>query len=111
MRLWDVETGACVKTLEGHGHDVNSVCFSPDGKQVASGGDDSIGLEFVLVHRPCTMVTAGTTPTLVHLMLISNRSSISVHLAIGGDIGICCTHLMARRNVSIASKGVPINPF
>ena len=36
MRLWDVETGACVKTLEGHGHDVNSVCFSPDGKQVAS---------------------------------------------------------------------------
>ena len=40
MRLWDVETGACVKTLEGHGQFVLSVCFSPDGKQLASGSDD-----------------------------------------------------------------------
>ena len=40
VRLWDAETGACVKTLEGQGHDVNSVCFSPDGRMVASGGDD-----------------------------------------------------------------------
>ena len=39
-RLWDVETGACVRTLEGHGHWVNSVCFSPDGKQLASGSAD-----------------------------------------------------------------------
>eukprot|EP00235_Prasinoderma_singulare_P010348 CAMPEP_0119163156 /NCGR_PEP_ID=MMETSP1315-20130426/3150_1 /TAXON_ID=676789 /ORGANISM="Prasinoderma singularis, Strain RCC927" /LENGTH=39 /DNA_ID= /DNA_START= /DNA_END= /DNA_ORIENTATION= len=35
VRLWDAETGACVKTLQGHGSDVNSVCFSPDGRQVA----------------------------------------------------------------------------
>ena len=40
MRLWDVETGACVKTLEGHRYTVRSVCFSPDGKQVASGSHD-----------------------------------------------------------------------
>ena len=41
MRLWDVETGACVRTLEGHGEIVNSVCFSPDGKQLASGSYDT----------------------------------------------------------------------
>ena len=35
-----METGACVKTLDGHGHVVNSVCFSPDGRHVASGSDD-----------------------------------------------------------------------
>ena len=40
VRLWDVETGACVKTLEGHGDDVNNVCFSPDGRMVASGSMD-----------------------------------------------------------------------
>ena len=40
MRLWDAETGACVRTLEGHGRPVTSVCFSPDGKQLASGSFD-----------------------------------------------------------------------
>ena len=40
-RLWDVETGACVKTLERHSDMVTSVCFSPDGKQLASGSWDS----------------------------------------------------------------------
>ena len=33
-------TGACVKTLEGHSKYVSSVCFSPDGQQVASGSND-----------------------------------------------------------------------
>ena len=41
MRLWDAETGACVRTLEGHGDFVTSVCFSPDGKQLASGSVDT----------------------------------------------------------------------
>ena len=41
VRLWDAETGACVRTLEGHGHTVVcSVCFSPDGKQLTSGSGD-----------------------------------------------------------------------
>ena len=38
--MWDAETGACVKTLEGHGSLVWSVCFSPDGRQLASGSGD-----------------------------------------------------------------------
>ena len=40
VRLWDVETGACVRTLEGHGDTVGSLCFSPNGRQLASGSDD-----------------------------------------------------------------------
>ena len=32
--------GAALFTLEGHGDMVKSVCFSPDGKQVASGSND-----------------------------------------------------------------------
>ena len=41
VRLWDVETGACVRTLEGHRYTVRSVSFSPDGRLLASGSYDT----------------------------------------------------------------------
>ena len=40
VRLWDAETGACARTLEGHGDAMYSVCFSPDGRRLASGSND-----------------------------------------------------------------------
>ena len=40
VKLWDVTSGECLQTLEGHSDDVNSVSFSPDGTKVASGSDD-----------------------------------------------------------------------
>eukprot|EP00949_MAST-11_sp_MAST-11-sp1_P003683 g3683.t1 len=41
----DPAGGACLQTLEGHSHYVNSVSFSPDGTKVASGsGDNTVKL-------------------------------------------------------------------
>ncbi|XP_047524349.1 F-box-like/WD repeat-containing protein ebi isoform X2 [Pieris napi] len=40
VRLWDVETGACVHTLTKHKQSVFSIAFSPDGKFLASGSFD-----------------------------------------------------------------------
>ena len=40
VKLWDVTSGECLQTLEGHSSCVNSVSFSPDGTKVASGSDD-----------------------------------------------------------------------
>jgi WD domain, G-beta repeat len=40
VRVWDVQTGQCQHTLEGHSHGVRSVVFSPDGSRVASSSDD-----------------------------------------------------------------------
>jgi WD40 repeat protein len=40
VRLWDVTSGAFLRTLEGHGKWVFSVAFSPDGKTIASASDD-----------------------------------------------------------------------
>ena len=41
VRIWDAATGAAVGSpLSGHDGIVLSVCFSPDGKKIASGAID-----------------------------------------------------------------------
>jgi len=37
ITIWDAATGKRVRTLKGHKHDVNALCFSPDGARLASG--------------------------------------------------------------------------
>ena len=45
IKLWDVNTGKCIKTFEGHKSVVCSISFSPDGTYIASGsGDKTIKL-------------------------------------------------------------------
>jgi WD40 repeat protein len=39
VRLWDAQSGAPMATLHGHPSQTTAVCFSPDGKHLASGGD------------------------------------------------------------------------
>jgi WD40 repeat protein len=40
IKIWDANTGECLKTLKGHIFDVVSVAFSPDGTKIISGSDD-----------------------------------------------------------------------
>jgi WD40 repeat protein/serine/threonine protein kinase len=40
VKIWDVEKGQEILTLQGHVEVVVSVCFSPDGKRLASAGGD-----------------------------------------------------------------------
>jgi WD40 repeat protein len=40
VKLWDVQTGQCLKVLEGHTGWVWSISFSPDGQTLASGSLD-----------------------------------------------------------------------
>ena len=41
IKVWDVATGACLQTLEGHANAVYSVCVSADGSRLFSGSDDN----------------------------------------------------------------------
>lgn len=40
IRLWNVETGECLRILKGNGSEVNTVAFDPTGQSLASGGND-----------------------------------------------------------------------
>jgi WD40 repeat protein len=40
VSVWDVETGRRVHELQGHGDEVTSVAFTPDGKRLVSGSFD-----------------------------------------------------------------------
>jgi len=40
IRLWDAETGECLRMLEGHEDQVYSVAFDPTGRTLASGSGD-----------------------------------------------------------------------
>ena len=40
IRLWDIKTGKCIKTLSGHKHIIWQAIFSLDGKLLASGSSD-----------------------------------------------------------------------
>ncbi len=40
LKVWDVSSGACVRTLQGHTHVVTTVCMSPDGRSIVSGSAD-----------------------------------------------------------------------
>jgi WD40 repeat protein len=43
IKIWDANTGECLKTLDGHSGWVRSVAFSPDGTKIISGSfDDTI---------------------------------------------------------------------
>jgi WD40 repeat protein/uncharacterized CHY-type Zn-finger protein len=40
LKVWDLETGRCIRTLKGHFAKVNGVSITPDGKRVISGSSD-----------------------------------------------------------------------
>jgi WD40 repeat protein len=40
LKLWDIQTGACLRTFEGHSEYVNSVALLPDGQRALSASQD-----------------------------------------------------------------------
>ena len=75
VRLWDVETGRCLRVLEGHSASVWSVAWSPDGRRAVSGSDDHA----VRIWEDASSISSSSpaTPTCASARATARRSSRS----------------------------------
>jgi WD40 repeat protein len=51
VKLWDIRSGECIGTLEGHTYPVLSLSFSPDGNKLVSGSGDTSLIIWDLENR------------------------------------------------------------
>src|SRR5437764_471438 len=63
VRLWDVETGQCLRVLEGHTERVRSVAWSADQRHVLSGSADKTVRLWDVETGRCLRVLEGHTIT------------------------------------------------
>jgi WD40 repeat protein len=61
VKLWDVNTGNCIKTLTGHTNWVWSVAFSPDGKTLVSSSYDQTVRLWDVTTGGCIRTLTGHT--------------------------------------------------
>ena len=60
MKIWDYQTKACLQTLEGHSHNVSSVCFHPRLPLIISASEDgTVRLWHSTTYRPETTLNYG----------------------------------------------------
>ena len=59
--VWDVATGECLRTFEGHEEEVNAVAFSPDGRFALSGSNDNKLRLWDIATRECLRIFEGHT--------------------------------------------------
>ena len=60
IKIWDYQTKCCLQTLEGHGHNVSSVCFHPRLPLIVSASEDgTVRLWHSTTYRPETTLNYG----------------------------------------------------
>lgn len=60
IKIWDYQTRACLQTLEGHSHNVSSVCFHPRLPLIISASEDgTVRLWHSTTYRPESTLNYG----------------------------------------------------
>jgi WD40 repeat protein len=62
LRLWDLESGAQLRTFEGHTGSVNSVAISPNGLRAISASDDKSLRLWDLTSGSCLLLLNSEAP-------------------------------------------------
>jgi hypothetical protein len=67
LKVWDLDTGRALRTLEGHSASVSGVAVTPDGKRAVSASEDNTlkvwdletGLALVIISPRCGRIVLG----------------------------------------------------
>jgi WD40 repeat protein len=62
LKVWDLETGRPLATLEGHTHGVTACAVTPDGRRVVSASDDRTLKVWDLETYACLVTHRGDAP-------------------------------------------------
>ena len=108
LKVWDVATGECVATLEGHsGYEVFGVAVFPDGRRVVSASDDDTLKVWDVATGKCVATLEGRSGSVrcgVHctfvLMCVRCRSIVLLSPRTGG--ASCLRRTTARSSCSRA---------
>ncbi|KAF8951832.1 hypothetical protein BGZ46_003780 [Entomortierella lignicola] len=76
VRLWDVDTGKCVYTLQGHSRNITSVVYSPKGDRIASGSYDYTVRLWDVESGQCKSTISGFNGVITSLALESDSGSL-----------------------------------
>ena len=68
IKIWDPDTGECIKTLKGNSDSVNCLAVLPDGKLVGGSYDKTIKI-WDLKKRKCIKILKGHSG-LVHCLAV-----------------------------------------
>ena len=77
VKLWEVGTGNCIKTLSGHEDNVTSAVFSPDGKYLANGSDDKTIKLWEVESGKCIKTLTGHTERIRSVCYSPNGNRIT----------------------------------
>jgi len=83
MRVWDLETGGCLRMLEGHTDTITSLSITPDGSRLISGSADGSTREWDLETGICLNMTEGIPPVTDQTVAVSPDGRISLKVANG----------------------------
>jgi WD40 repeat protein len=81
LRVWDLETGRAVATLQGHASWVSACAVTPDGRRAVSASYDRTLKVWDLETCSCLLTHHGDAP---HSAVVANETSIVAGDRAGG---------------------------
>jgi len=76
IRIWNLETGECLRVLEGHTDWVHTLAVLPNGYLVSASGDNTIRI-WDTVSGDCVQILKGHTRLVTSLAVLPNGHLVS----------------------------------
>ena len=117
IKIWDLESGARLKTLKGHTDDVKVVAITPDSKRIVSGsGDKTVRVWDANSRRAVAELEGHTSLVRTLVTLADNTSALSAqdepdgNLKLWDLVSASCVKTISYRNHAGGAFSCAVNP-